>query len=177
MTISELISFSVAIVALLLSVIGIVFSGIQTKRATETLVMNQQLERGNAVIHFTSRFFDLVRDGEPDSELTNPQWAYQFWSLHATEFYFFHHGILPTFMYSLWMIDMAKLYSGPNGQHARQSHIQYLHTYSFNYPEMISFFNEINEMARTCNDENMKNRKVAEYVSSWINENKRNWLN
>ena len=176
MTNSEWLSLSIVVLALLISFVGVIFNGVQAKKTAETLVMNQQLERANAVIHFTSRFFDLVKDGEPSAELSQPQWAYQFWSLHATEFYFFHHSILPTFMYSLWMIDMAKLYSGLTGQAARQSHVQYLNTYSFNYPEMISFFNDLHEIARTCDDENMRNRKVAEFVTSWIAKNRRSAL-
>jgi hypothetical protein len=176
MTSSEMFTLVATVTALLLSAAGILFSGVQTMKAAETLQLTQQLERGNAVIHFTSRFFDLVKDGTPEIEMADSQWATRFWGLHATEFYFFHHSILPTFMYSLWMIDLAHLYSGPTGEKVRESHEQYLRTYSFNYPEMVAFFNEIYETARTCGDENLRNSRVADYVASWITSNKRSRL-
>ncbi len=174
MTTSELISIIVATAALLVSVVAVLFSGIQTKRATEALLLDQQLSRGNAVIHFTSRFFDLLQNGDPFKKIENPDWSYQFWSLHATEFYFFHHGMLPIFMYSLWIIDLAKLYCGNNGQNIRASHKDYLNTYSLNYSEMIEFFNKIYELAKTCGDDNLRNKEVAKFVASWITENKKN---
>ncbi len=176
MTTFELISVIVAITALVASIITVAFSGIQTRRATQALLLQQQIERGNAVIHFTSRFFDLVKEGGTFRQFDNPDWAYQFWSLHATEFYFFQYGILPTFMYSLWMIDLASLYSGNDGQFIRETHTKYLNTYSFNYPDMIFFFNEIYELARTAGDENLRNRKVAEFVTTWITENRKSIL-
>lgn len=167
---------TIEIVSISIAVAAVLFSAIQTLKATEAVNLSQQIERGNAVIHFTSQYFNLVKDGRPDTEFADPKWAAQFWSLHATEFYFFHHSILPLFMYTLWMIDLAKLYSGPNGMQARDSHLEYLRTYSFNYPQMISFFHEIYEKARTCSDDNMRNREVADYVTSWITRHKRNRL-
>jgi hypothetical protein len=170
MTISEVVSLTIAVAAVL-------FSAIQTISATKAVNLSQQLERGNAVIHFTNQFSALVHDSLPDGAFSDLRWAAQFWSLHATEFYFFHHGILPVFMYTLWMIDLAELYSGQNGTQARESHLKHLRTYSFNYPEMVSFFHDIYEKARTCSDDNMRNREVAGYVTAWIAQNKRSRLN
>lgn len=129
--------------------------------------MGQQFARSNAVIHFTSRFFDLIKDGEPTQKFADPSWAHQFWSLQATEFYFFHHGMLPAFMYELWMIELAKMYSGPNGQQIITSHINFLDSYSFNYPDMIDFYNQLQETAKANADGNLRNRKVAEFVKTW----------
>ncbi len=126
----ELISVVAAVIAVVFSAVALFFNGIQTKRATQAQTLNQQLMRGDAVMHFTSRFFDLMKNGEPVKRFQDADWAYQFWSLHATEFYFFQHSVLPVFMYSLWMIDLAKLYCGAEGEKARSSHVQYLNTYS-----------------------------------------------
>ena len=172
MTGFELISIIIAVVAISVSTIAVFFSGAQTKRAAEALLQNQQLIIGNAVMHFTSRFFELIKDGLPFAQLENKEWMYQFWSLHATEFYFFHHGTLPTFMYTLWMIDLANCFSGDNGKKICDSHKSYLNTYSSNYPHMISFFNEIYQLTLSNEDENFRNRKISEFITSWIAKNK-----
>lgn len=65
MTTYEINSVTGAIFAVLVSSIAILFNAIQTKRLTEANLMEQQFARSNAVVHFTSRFFDLIKDGEP----------------------------------------------------------------------------------------------------------------
>lgn len=176
MTIFESVSIIVAVFALLISASAVYYNSLQTKKATEALQLQQNLSRGDAVMHFTSRFFNLLEQGEPLKKIDDPDWAYQFWSLQATEFYFFHHGILPAFMYSLWMIDLAKLYSCANGQAIRDSHKSYLDTYSLNYSGMIGFFNQIYEIARTSGDDNLRNKEIANFIESWIVENSKNKL-
>lgn len=183
MTTAEIIALGGLIVAL-------VFNGIQTRRSAELLRLNilqaertaesilldQQLARGNAVTYFTGRFFDLLKDGkgaELQEIINDPNWAYHFWSLQATEFYFFQHGMLPLFMYGLWMIDLAKVYSDPNGEAIYRLHTKYLQTYSFNYPDMIEFFGEIYDLARKHSDENLRNRQVWSYIEKWLKDHKR----
>lgn len=174
---SELISLSAAIAALLISAIGLVFNGIQTIKAVESNSISQQLERGHAVTHFTTRFFDLIKDGGPEERLGDVHWATQYWSLQATEFYFFHHCMLPTFMYALWMIELAKLYSGPDGGGVHDSQMQYMRTYSITYPEMWAFFAELFELARARKDDEItRNRVVGEFVNSWHAAHKRKKL-
>ncbi|WP_420630556.1 hypothetical protein [Candidatus Leptofilum sp.] len=162
----------VAIIAIVISSISLLFAGIQTRSATKANKINQQLEKGNAVIHFTSRFFDLAQSGNPDSQINNPEWAYQFWSLHATEFYFFHHGILPEFIYTLWMIDLSESFSGSMKQQFIESQKSYLATYTLSYPLMADFFGDLQKIVRDFNDEGQRNRKVAEFVSNWIKVNR-----
>ena len=74
------------------------------------------------------------------------------------------------------MIDLAKLYCGTNGQKIREAHMKYLNTYSFNYPDMIAFFNRISEIAKTCGDENLRNQQTANFVTTWITEHKKSIL-
>jgi hypothetical protein len=173
MTGFELLSITIAIVALILSAATVVYTHIQTKRAKEAVVFQQQIARGDAVMHFTDRFFDLLRTGEPLRQISDPDWAYQFWSLQASEFYFFHHGLLPPFMYSLWMIDLAELYSGIDGQKVRETHVKYLKEYSLHYHEMTSFYSELYKLAKDYSDNATRNRKVAEFVTIWITQNRR----
>jgi ABC-type multidrug transport system fused ATPase/permease subunit len=176
MTTYEIISVVSAICALLVSAVAIFFNAIQTRRLTEANLMEQQFARSGAVIHFTSRFFDLIKDGEPINKFADPIWAQQFWSLQATEFYFFHHGMLPAFMYELWMIELAKMYSGPSGQQIMQSHIEFLDSYSFNYPDMVDFYNQLYETAKANADGNLRNRKVAQFVKTWCSAHKKSLL-
>ncbi len=173
MTSFELLSVSIAIFALAVAGATAIYTRTQAKRATEALALQQQIARGDAVMHFTDRFFDLLKSGEPIKQISNPDWAYQFWSLHATEFYFFHHGLLPPFMYSLWMIDLSELYSGADGSKVRESHVQYLKEYSFHYHEMTSFYSELYKLAKDYGDNATRNRKVTDFVTSWIGQNRR----
>jgi hypothetical protein len=168
----EIVSAIVGITALLISAGALIFNGIQTRQANRQLAANQQQERGTAVLHFTSRFFDLAKAGRPEFQLNNPEWAYEFWSLHTTEFYFFHHGILPVFMYTLWMMDLANFYSGEQGDQNRKSHVDYLHTYSFHYPEIGLFYEEIYTIAKTSGDELSRNRRITKFVAEWIKKNR-----
>jgi hypothetical protein len=176
MTLYEFLSFSIALVAVIISVIAVSYNGIQVKQATKAALLQQQIERGNVTMHFTDRYFDLVKEGDTFKNFNNENWAYQFWSLHATEFYFFHHGVLPVFMYSLWMIDLANLYTGDGEKEIRVSHEKYLETYSFNYPEMIEFYTLINQIATQFNNENLRNKNIAEFVERWIGTNKKELL-
>jgi hypothetical protein len=176
MTLYEFLSFAVAIVAVVISIIAVAYNGVQIKQATKAIMLQQQIERGNAVMHFTDRYFELVKEGDLFKKFNDENWEYQFWSLHATEFYFFHQGILPVFMYSLWMIDLANLYSQNVEPKIRFSHEKYLKTYSFNYPEMIEFYTDIYQVVTRFSDEYLRNKKVAESVEKWIGLNKREFL-
>ena len=137
------------------------------RHALQASRMARTVARGNAVMNFTNRYFDLVKDGDPKDMLGDPKWDYQYWSLHATEFYFFDHGMLPTFMYSLWMIELAALYIGPGGQLIRDSHSDHLRRYSASYSQMLEFFNDLYEEARRYSDHNLRNKAVAKLVGHW----------
>ena len=122
-----------------------------------------QIAHGQAVIHFSSRYFDLMNRGP---RFYDPRWTYQFWSLHSTEFYFFHMGWLPDFMYELWMVELASMYSA-HGQ-VWTSHEEYLNCYSINYPEMWNFFRKLRELAsRQGDDDSPPSADVQVFVKSW----------
>ncbi len=172
MTTSELLSVVLSLAALLVAGYSAVYTRLQARKAGETLAFQQQLARGDAVMHFTDQYFDLLKSGEPIDLISNRDWAYQFWRLHSTEFYFFHHGILPAFMYSLWMIDLVDLYGGGKGQQARDSHVRYLEDYAFHYETMSSFYSEIYRLSRDYSDDATRNRRVAEFVASWAGKHR-----
>jgi hypothetical protein len=103
----------------------------------------QQAAQSAAVIHFTDRFFDLMRSG-PNFE--NKDWAYQFWSLQATESYFFDNNWLPQFMYELWMVELVHTYR--TYPLSRASHQRYVTRYALNYPEMTTFFDGLRQISK-----------------------------
>ena len=122
----------------------------------------RQVGQSEAVVHFTGRFFDLLSDGP---KFGDPKWEYQFWSLHATEFYFFDNLWIPEFMYQLWMVELASMYRDDD---VRDSHSRYLEHYSGNYAKMCDFFDEVQEIARRHNgDRATRNRKIADTVERW----------
>ena len=165
-------SLTLAGAALVVSIVTAFYTGRQARKASEALLLEQRLAHGNSVMHFSDRFFELLKSGQPVKQIGKPDWAYQFWSLHATEFYFFHHSMLPSFMYSLWMMDLAELYSGTDGQRVRESHVQYLKEYSFHYDKMSTFYSELFRLAQSYSDDATRNREVVSFVKRWIEQNR-----
>jgi hypothetical protein len=124
----------------------------------------RRMGQSEAVIHFTGRFFDLMADG---AQFADPAWTYQFWSLHATEFYFFHNRWIPEFMYQLWMVELASTYC--ESPKIWASHERYLSNYSPNYPQMCDFFRRVHEIATGHrNDLSSRCRAVQEHVKNWL---------
>lgn len=137
----------------------------QADAVSHANVYAEQLGQSQAVIHFTGRFFDLMRQ---TANFADPQWSYQFWSLHATEFYFFDNGWIPRFMYALWTAELASVYC--DDQDAWPSHEKYLERYSTMYPEMYDFFLHLRRIA-DANPSNMpsRNRQIQKFLEDWMN--------
>jgi hypothetical protein len=163
----EFISILVGALAVTVSAIAMAFVGIQARRASQTFRFTQQIERSEAVAHFTGQFLSLLSGGDPAKLILNADWAYRFWSLQSTEFYFFHHGILPKFIYTLWMVDLASLYSGPSGRRALETHEEFLRAYAVNYPAMVDFFKGVRAIACAGSDPSQQSAQIAGYVESW----------
>ena len=150
----------------------------QVEQAMEALHQNERLAFSTTVMHFTDRFFDLAKDGEPSQKIISDEaWAYQFWSLQATEFYFFHHNMLPVFLYALWMIELAHMYRGANGAMIRESHVQYLKVYSLNYREMCEFFEQLYTIAKEQDNPTIRSMAIGRWVHKWFEDNKQNVVN
>jgi hypothetical protein len=87
---SDILTTAAAYGALLLSGFSLVFAGRsvkETRRQADLAERNidhaREAGHGATVTHFTSRFFDLITGG---MKFDDPDWTYQYWSLHATEF-------------------------------------------------------------------------------------------
>jgi hypothetical protein len=167
---AEFLTTAAACGALLVSAVSAAFaarSARETRRQADVAELAtehaQQSGVGAIVIHFTSRFFELMKDGP---RFDDPAWTYQYWSLQATEFYFFDNGWLPSFLYELWMVEMVTGYrSFPE---TKDSHRHYLDRYAANYPSIVSFFAHLADIATTDFDsERDRNLAVSELVSSW----------
>src|SRR5215470_3439002 len=117
---AAVVSTAVAMLALGYSRIAVRAARDQATAAIGANQFARQVGQGEAVIHFTGRFFDLMSGG---TRFGDQAWEYRFWSLHATEFYFFDNGWVPRFMYQLWMVELASLYCDES---VRESHARYL---------------------------------------------------
>ena len=148
----------------------------QSKQASATLALQQEIERADAVMHFTNRYVDLLGRGNPADMISDAgyDFEFEFWSLHATEFYFFHHGVLPEFMYSLWMIDLGELYAADQEKAIRHSHENYLQAYAFGYPKMVGFYDELHRVAAPSSPQSAqeRNHAIVDVVAAWINEHR-----
>jgi hypothetical protein len=95
-----------------------------------------------SVLHFTSRFLDLVRGG---MRFDDKEWTTQYRGLLHTEFYFFDNGWLPRFMFELWMVDLVNCYRlFPDAWPSHQAHMG---LYSVDNDEMVGFFTGLVEIA------------------------------
>lgn len=170
-------SLVLSVISIAISAFTVVFTRKQANQAEQQVLISAEISRSEAVSHFTDRFFDLLKEVKQGSVaqqiVDDPGWAYQFWSLESTEFYFFHHGVLPLFMYSLWMIDLADLYAGESGQSIRASHAAYLDRYALNYNEMCEFFDHIYQLSKSHNNASIRNREIANWVAGWLQTNKK----
>jgi hypothetical protein len=123
----------------------------------------QQTAQSAAVIHFTDRFFALMGNG---AKFEDSDWAYHYWSLHATEFYFFDMNWIPLFIYELWMVELVSTYRAY--PLSRSSHQQYVTRYALNYPEMATFFNELARISEAeFSDDAARHVAITHYVVHW----------
>jgi hypothetical protein len=170
----EFISILVGLVAVSVSAFAMIFTGVQARRASQALLFAEQIEKGEAVAHFSGQFLQLIADGEPGTMVSNDLWAYRYWSLQSTEFYFFHHRILPPFIYTLWMADLAVLYAGSSGPTAIRTQRAFLKPYEECYPQMIRFFEGLQTIAAEETEVLNRNSRIAAYVQGWVRDNARN---
>jgi hypothetical protein len=135
----------------------------QAGAAEQAILDAQQSAQSAAVIHFTGRFFDLMKSG---SKFRNSAWAYQYWSLHATEFYFFDNNLIPRFMYELWMVELVFTYRvDPD---SRTSHQEYVKRYALNYPAMATFFGELGRISQQEFSSIIERHEaITDYVVRW----------
>jgi hypothetical protein len=172
-------SETLAVLALVVSVFTVWYIARQVEQATEAYRFTQQVEKGTAVIHFTAQFSELLEAGDPLQQFvppTSPEkvaWQNRYWSLLGTEFYFFHHGLLPEFMFSLWVANLAELYRSEHGSGAWESHRRFMEAYSVEYPEMLEFFAEVHLLAETTGDNLAMRQAVSARVRDWIAANRR----
>jgi len=170
----ESISILIAFFALLVSSIAVFFNAIQTRKAVEAIKLQQQLSASAYVVDdLIRRFYALLKEGELHEKIIEPDWADNYWGLLAIEFYFFHNGVLPTFIFTLWMTDLANLYAGESGKEIRKSHVAFLEKNSPEYSKMIHFYEGIFQIAeQECSSNSERNRKIIEFISLWISKNK-----
>jgi hypothetical protein len=141
----------------------------QADEAERAVLEAQQAAQSAAVIHFASRFFDLMGGGEKFEDLA---WAYHYWSLHATEFYFFDNNLIPRFMYELWMVELVFTYR--DKPLSKESHQKYVERYAFNYPDMATFFNELARISeKEFSDDVARHKAITNYVVHWKDRHSR----
>lgn len=71
-------------------------------------------------------------------------------------------------MYSLWMVDLAKMYASNDGEEIWKSHSEYLSIYSSHYDDMCDFFEDLYKFARSQMTEGERNKNIANFVDDWL---------
>lgn len=181
MEINDVVSLVISIIALFTS--GLLAYG-ANKRSDQAIIVARQAAKFDAVMHFTERFLDLLKSGNGTDTgysinkriVSDQAWAEQFWSLHATEFYFFHNQILPVSIYSLWIVELAELYASHDGEMIWQSHSRYLDIYSREYSAMCDFYTNIFQLSESHATQGEKNQSITHFVRAWLKDNPVNLL-
>jgi hypothetical protein len=150
----------------LAAILAVAFSFYAIIQSRQSHKFSEKVMISQTVIHFTDRFFDLMKgvSSIEDKLLADPDWRYQFWSLHAKEFYFFDKGALDAFMYSLWMADLAELYASRKGEEIWKTHDKYLNVYVHSYGKMKHFYEYIRHLAVTVPDPSRRNEEIRSFV-------------
>jgi hypothetical protein len=166
MTIPDMITAAAAWTAILVSAAAIVVAGRQGHRLTRmTLADAYSGRQSENVIHFTDRYLDLIGDG---MNVGDEHWRRELWGLLSTEFYFFSEGWLPTFIFQLWMIELARTYR--DHPDVWQSHATYLDQFEMAYPQMHRFFHGLkakaSDNAATPSGLHFDLRAVTTYIAS-----------
>ncbi|GAA5193825.1 hypothetical protein GCM10023322_56670 [Rugosimonospora acidiphila] len=166
MGITDLATLSAAWAAIAISVATALLAWRQNARIAE-LDRRQTLDvrQSEAVIHFTTRYHDLMRDGE---RFDDSRWVTQYWGQLSIEFFFFDRGWIPDFIYELWMIELiGRGYL--QSPAAWESHLQQLvELYSPAYPRMTDFFLGLRELARQpFPGPALRNEAVVRYVRGY----------
>jgi len=167
---SEIGTLAVACTSLPLAAFSVVFAAQSVKEskrqsdvAEQAVLDAQQTAQSAAVIHFTNRYFDLMGNGP---KFEDPDWTSEYWSLHATEFYFFDNNWIPRFMYELWMVELVFTYR--IHPLSRSSHQHYVKRYALNYPDMATFFNELVRISEAeFSDDVARQVAITNYVAHW----------
>jgi hypothetical protein len=166
MTISDMLTATAAWTAILVSAAAIVVAGRQAHRlAKMTLADAFSGRQSENVIHFTDRYLDLIGDG---MKMDDEHWRRELWGLLSTEFYFFSEGWLPTFIFQLWMVELARTYR--ERPEVWKSHATYLDQFEVAYPQMHRFFYGLQVIATNDVDKTptrgFDHRAVTTYVAS-----------
>jgi hypothetical protein len=160
-----------AIIAIFVSAYSAYVTYEQAKHAKASLRQNEDFSRANVVIHYMEAYQEFVatNDGIPNPmQFNDAKWAGTYWSLHSAEFYFFHHGVIPPEIYTLWMIDVVEMYTADS---VWKSHERYLESYEILYPEMRYFFSGVREKSKINNIED-RHHAVKSFIDHWIELNK-----
>jgi hypothetical protein len=135
------------------------------QQAVEARDGNRKAERAaqiQLVIHFADTYHKVRALGLNSSD----QWGEEFWGLHLLEFFYFDQGDVPQFIYGLWMVELASLYS--KDPTLWKSHEAYLSRFSRTYERMYRFFQGISEVAlRDKNVPSARDNTVQQLVYSW----------
>jgi len=151
------------LVSLVTAAVSVRHSGRIAARALADSYQGRQLD---AIIHFTSRYLDLTKDGE---KFDDEGWLGQYWGLLATEFYFFENGWIPAFMFQLWMVELVSrgYDSSPDVWASHERHLKRFYTVS--YPRMCDFFTELRQLSqRHFLDTEKRNRAIDGYTADCI---------
>jgi hypothetical protein len=137
-----------------------------SRLATRALADAYQGRQIDAIIHFTSRYLDLAKDGE---RFDDEDWLAQYWGLLATEFYFFENGWLPPFMFQLWMIELVSrgYDSSPEIWASHERHLERF--YAVNYERMYKFFWGLHQLSQDQFTKTAeRNRAIDDYTARCI---------
>lgn len=153
------------------SLLVVLFAWRQTVTASVLVQASAQAEESRAVMFFTDHFLELCRGRDPGELISDKEWADRYWNLLGTEFYFFQTGVVPEFIFSIWMTFLADLYVVDDGLTAWKSHEAYLDIYAERYQGLYDFYTELHQASISIPHPTIRANEVAAVVSRWSANN------
>lgn len=163
---SELLSILISFLALIVSIYVVYHMKIQIVKQNEALVLQNRLGQLSSIEFFSNSFKEILKDCDRGlvSSLENEQFAKNYWSLLSNEYYAFHYGVIPKFLFSLWIVDLLRIYKSKNGVKIREFHKNHLKVYNLVYQEMCLFFQEVYKISQMEIDEDLQHKKILALV-------------
>lgn len=161
-TAAAALSFVVSLIALWYSRTAARAAREQAATARNANLFAREARHAEAVLQFTGRYAELIDGG---LRFGHRSWEYQFWALYALEYFFYERRWMPSFIFELWMIELASMYE--SGE-VRASHVEYL-GHDVERPEgMASFFGRLLAIAESCSDDRAtRSREIMQLVRTW----------
>lgn len=175
-------AFFTALLTVAIGFITAVIAVLQLRRILRAVRISQEANSLQAVMHCSSRYYELIIQVPNLKHPDIPRWLNTLWDLMSVEFFYFRRGFLDRDMFELWMVELAANYGAPFGPAlppSVESHHEYLGSKprtigSPAYIAMIDFFTHLMRISEV-DDASQRSYEVEALISTFAPRKKPIW--